>query len=217
MCLYERLSKCCWNNCFWAFTTYRDHITHQCLCKQFFTIYISIDINSMVRIVLLCKMLNTQIPWKLSSQYTASIGLPFLFYDALLYGPRLWLSTFYLNYLFFLIVPKIDKLSNCSQTIAIFFSQQQQDFKYLYNLKWNFPEPKFPGAQCWAFDMLMREVMEFGNILFKGNSLVYEAIVLMYNPILHLFFPFEYLLRCLISTHACFQADTNWLEQGTEV
>jgi hypothetical protein len=41
--------------------------------------------------------------------------------------------------------------------------------------------------------MLMKEVMEFGKVLFKGNSLVYEAIVLMYNPIMHLFFPFEYL------------------------
>lgn len=55
--------------------------------------------------------------------------------------------------------------------------------------------------------------MEFGKVLSKGNSLVYEAIVLMYNPIMHLFFPFEYLPQRLISTHACSQADTYWLEE----
>lgn len=61
--------------------------------------------------------------------------------------------------------------------------------------------------------MLMSKVMEFGKVLFKGNSLVYEAIVLIYNPIMHLFFPFEYLPQRLISTHACSQADTYWLEE----
>ena len=43
------------------------------------------------------------------------------------------------------------------------------------------------------------------KILFQGNSLAYEATVLMHNPILHLFS--RCLLTHLISTQMCSQAD----------
>lgn len=160
----------------------------------------------MVIIVLFCIRLNTPIPSTL-----APLGYPsFLMLFSKVSDYEYILFTF--NYCFFFIVTQIDKLLSHSQTIAS-FAQQPEASKYLYDLKRNFPKPKFPGARCWVFDMLMSEVMEFGKVLFKSNSLVYEAIVLMNNPIMHLFFPFEYLPQHLISTHACSQADTYWLEE----